>query len=81
MEKGRRNGVIGALGEVGYEVKALGVDGPARADTRDWGFFRYKKRSISIQDIIIYHHISCRYHDISLCIMYDIMYIMSLAET
>ena len=39
----------------------------------EWGFFQYKKGSISIQDIIIYHHISCRYHDISLCIMSSIM--------
>ena len=28
--------------------------------TRDWGNFQYKKREISIQDIIIYHH--TRYH-------------------
>ena len=39
----------------------------------DWGFFLYKKRSISIQDIIIYHHISCCYHHISLCIIFSIM--------
>ena len=39
----------------------------------DWGNFLYKKREISIQDIIIYHHISCRYHDISLCIISSIM--------
>ena len=24
----------------------------------DWGYFQYKKREFSIQDIIIYHHIS-----------------------
>ena len=40
---------------------------------RYWGFFRYKKRSISIQDIIIYHHISCCYHHILLCIIFSIM--------
>jgi len=28
------------------------------AHRRDWGSFRYKKREFSIQDIIIYHHIS-----------------------
>ena len=39
----------------------------------DWGFFLYKKGSISIQDIIIYHLISCRYHNISLCIISSIM--------
>ena len=39
----------------------------------DWGFFQYKKGSISIQDIMIYHHVSCRYHDISLCIIFSIM--------
>ena len=44
-----------------------------RAFPGDWGFFRYKKRSISIQDIIIYHHISCLSHDISLYIIYEIM--------
>ena len=38
-----------------------------------WGNFLYKKREISIQDIIIYHLISCRYHDISLCIIFSIM--------
>ena len=38
-----------------------------------WGFFLYKKGSISIQDIIIYHYISCRYHNISLCIIFSIM--------
>ena len=41
----------------------------------DWGNFLYKKREISIhvQDIIIYHYISCCYHDISLCIIFSIM--------
>ena len=36
---------------------------------RYWGFFRYKKRLFSIQDIIIYHHISRCYHCVSLCII------------
>jgi hypothetical protein len=35
VEKGRRNGIVGALGEVGYEVNALGVEGSARADRDD----------------------------------------------
>ena len=39
----------------------------------DWWNFLYKKREISIQDIIIYHLISCCYHDISLCIISSIM--------
>ena len=42
-------------------------------ESRYWGFFQYKKRSISIQDIIIYHYISCCYHYISLCIIFSIM--------
>ena len=33
-----------------------GLGAPARG--RYWGYFRYKKREFSIQDIIIYHHIS-----------------------
>jgi hypothetical protein len=37
-----------------------------------WGFFRYKKRLFSIQDIIIYHYISRCYHCVSLCIIVDI---------
>jgi hypothetical protein len=40
----------------------------------DWGYFRYKKREFSIQDIIIYHHISWLYHCVSLCII--IMYLI-----
>ena len=39
----------------------------------DWVFFLYEKGSISIRDIIIYHHISCCYHNISLCIISSIM--------
>ena len=39
---------------------------------RYWGFFRYKKRLFSIQDIIIYHYISRCYHCVSLCIIVDI---------
>ena len=46
---------------------------PGAEPEGDWGFFLYKKGSISIQDIIIYHLISCRYHDISLCIISSIM--------
>ena len=38
----------------------------------DWGFFQYKKRLFSIQDIIIYHDISHCYHCVSLCIIVDI---------
>ena len=47
--------------------------GPECRVARYWVFFQYKKGSISIQDIIIYHLISCRYHDISLCIISSIM--------
>ena len=32
VEKGRRNGIIGAPGEMGDEIDALRVDGAARAD-------------------------------------------------
>ena len=32
VEKGRGDGIVGALGEVGDELDALGVDGPTRAD-------------------------------------------------
>ena len=35
VEKGRRNGIIGAPGEVGNEVDAFSVDGAARADHDD----------------------------------------------
>jgi len=38
----------------------------------DWGFFRYKNRLFSIQDIIIYPYISRCYHCVSLCIIVDI---------
>ena len=46
-------------------VAHLGADGRWRREARgpqplrrDWGNFRYKNREFSIQDIIIYHHIS-----------------------
>ena len=45
----------------------------AQAARRDWGSFRYKKREFSIQEFMIYHHISCLSHDISLYIIYEIM--------
>ena len=35
VEKGRGDGIVGALGEVGDELDALGVDGPTRADRDD----------------------------------------------
>jgi hypothetical protein len=35
VEKGRRNGIVGAPGEVGDEIDALRVDGAARADRDD----------------------------------------------
>ena len=38
-----------------------------------WGSFLYKKREFSIQEFMIYHHISCISHDISLYIIYEIM--------
>ena len=34
-----------------------------------WVFFLYKKGSISIQDIIIYHLISCRYTLLFACLL------------
>ena len=40
--------------------------------SRYWGFFQYKKRLFSIQDISIYHYISRCYHCVSLCIIVDI---------
>ena len=46
-----------------------------------WGSFLYKKREFSIQDIIIYHHISCQYHFVSCCIIISIISIMSLVDT
>jgi hypothetical protein len=45
---------------------------PRSRDTGDWGFFRYKNRLFSIQDIIIYPYISRCYHCVSLCIIVDI---------
>ena len=54
-----------------YNSRTRLATGPGREG--DWGNFQYKKREISIQDIIIYHHISCCYHDISLCIIFSIM--------
>ena len=47
----------------------------------DWGFFLYKKRLFSIQDIIIYHHISRIYHYVSCVSSSCISYIMSLVDT
>ena len=47
----------------------------------DWGFFQYKKRLFSIQDIIIYHHISWIYHCVSCVSSSCISYIMSLVDT
>ena len=46
---------------------------PRQRLDRGLGFFQYKKRSISIQEFMIYHHISCLSHDISLYIIYEIM--------
>jgi hypothetical protein len=46
-----------------------------------WGFFLYKKRLFSIQDIIIYHHISWLYHCVSCVSSSCISYIMSLVDT
>jgi len=39
---------------------------------RYWGFFQYKKRLFSIQDISIYHYISRCYHCVLLCIIVNI---------
>jgi hypothetical protein len=47
----------------------------------DWGNFLYKKREFSIQDIIIYHHISLLYHCVSCVSSSCISYIMSLVDT
>ena len=47
----------------------------------DWGNFQYKKRDFSIQDIIIYHHISSLYHCVSCVSSSCIKCIMSLVET
>ena len=48
---------------------------------RDWGNFQYKKREFSIQDIIIYLHISSLYHCVSCVSSSCISYIMSLVDT
>jgi len=47
----------------------------------DWGNFQYKKREFSIQDIMIYHHISSLYHCVSRVSSSCISYIMSLVDT
>ena len=63
-------------GEALWERVEAGSGSPGAASSElagYWGNFQYKKREISIQDIIIYHHISCCYHDISLCIIFSIM--------
>jgi hypothetical protein len=61
-------------GDVSRPFGILGIPwGYISGVLRDWGFFRYKKRSISIQEFMIYHHISCLSHDISLYIIYEIM--------
>jgi hypothetical protein len=57
-----------------WDEADIGRDGspPLCSPPGDWGFFLYKKRLFSIQDIIIYHYISRSYHCVSLCIIVDI---------
>jgi hypothetical protein len=61
--------------------RELAAEGAQLGRARDWGSFLYKKREFSIQDIIIYHYISCQYHFVSCCIIIIFSYIMSLVDT
>ena len=70
-------GSLRRLGEGDSQGKALTLIGTLLcglyAARGDWGSFLYQKREFSIQEFMIYHHISCFSHDISLYIIYEIM--------